>query len=446
MTEQRVSPYGPFTAEVAFVGQSPGKIEGEEGRPFVGKAGQLLRELCIDVGIDPNDCFWTNICDRVLLGSEEPTPKDIVAGKKRLRIELEQLHKLKLIVMVGTFAASVVFTGSMGEMSGKEGFLFGIPCTAIYHPSAVLRAGRADGIAYKTRIKRVLHRITQIAPIMIKPTYKSKLSRLLTPSLVVETISDSKSEDWLRLLIDETLERQQPLWHPPSPFFRGSEVADPCLRSLVLGAMGHNMPVEARLRRIFNTGISIEHSNVNTLHEAGIIDGESQTEIIYKDPPIIGHVDVLIKRPRDGKRIIGEIKSIREELWKKLPPEHGLTLAGQSPLLNTHRRYVLQWNTYVCAPNVNLNEGFILFEAKNTQKQKFFWLIRDDNLMEETLNRLRLAAPYILSNPMRVPPISLDPDEDDTHKNCPRRYLCMRVPDEGATYDEVREIDAGIRG
>ncbi len=293
-----------------------------------------------------------------------------------------------------------------------------------------------------------------LTPKIITPTRQSGVAVLLgsRPECGMERKAEAPAKgvavapDWLRILIDETLEKQQPLWEEPRDYFRGSEVGDSCLRSLCLSAMGHRMPIEARLRRIFNTGNSIEASNMAIFAAADIIRDTAQAEVLYEKPPIKGHVDAILCRPQDDARILCEIKSINENSFKRSPKEHGPILAGQSPLLKTHYRYILQFNTYVCAPNLGLSEGFILFESKDKQNQKFYWLLKDEELLEKTLARLRLAAPYILSDPMRVPPVSLEPDKDSTHKNCNRRYLCTRIPDEGATYDEVRAIDKQVRG
>ena len=286
---------------------------------------------------------------------------------------------------------------------------------------------------------------------VVRPRRESAVSRLLTGGG-----APSMDQEWLRIALDEVLENEQPLWKPPTRYFRASVAGDACLRAIVLESMGHNIPVEARKRRIFRTGTKIEEVNVEAARAAGIfvepddVDEGGQPVVRYEDPPIIGHIDMLARRPADGKVILVEYKSINESLFQKLPKEHGPTLVGESPLLRSHTRYAHQWNTYAGAPNLDLDEGCIVFEAKNTQKQRFFWLLRDDDLLDEVLGRLRPAAPYILSDPQRVPPRGLDPyearDEDGSHKNCSRRYLCRRLPEDGCTYDEVRRIDAQLRG
>ena len=464
---KRVPPSGLLSSEIAFVGQSPGRVEQELKKPFVGPAGKVLRNLCKEVGINPDDAYWTNVCDRILLGTEAPTEEDISEGRVRLRHELKKLTNLKIIVLVGIPASQLVFRGLMREMSGQEGELFGHPCTAIYHPSATLRAkGGEQAQRIKKEIKFVLKKVKILSELkvnktrnIITPIRRSGIAELLSSKpkskdMVAPKCAQSvipEPDNWLKNILDETLEKQQELWEKPAdsfmgPYFRGSEVSDPCLRSLVLSVMGQRLPIEAKLRRIFNTGLSIEEVNVQTMIKAGLVNYEDrQLQVIYKNPPILGHIDAPLFY--DDAAYLCEIKSINEYAFKKLPKEHGLMLAGQSPLFQTHYKYIMQWNCYAGAPNMHFDNGFILFEEKNTSVQKFYWLKRDDELLEKMLTRLRLAAPYILSDPMRIPPKSINETSKLDHDvYCPRKYLCNKIPDKGATFEQVRELDRKLRG
>ena len=51
---------GPSSAELMFVGEQPGDVEDREGEPFVGPAGQLLREALAEAGIDVTSVYLTN--------------------------------------------------------------------------------------------------------------------------------------------------------------------------------------------------------------------------------------------------------------------------------------------------------------------------------------------------------------------------------------------------
>ncbi|KKK94255.1 hypothetical protein LCGC14_2684670, partial [marine sediment metagenome] len=113
--------------------------------------------------------------------------------------------------------------------------------------------------------------------------------------------------------------------------------------------------------------------------------------------------------------------------------------------------YLKQWNTYAWASNIDLELGFILFEAKNDQAQKIYWLLRDPDILETVMRVRKVAAPYVVGDPMHLAPIpkGFDP-KDETKGNacgfCDHRYLCKKLPAKSVTYDEVREKDALLRG
>jgi uracil-DNA glycosylase family 4 len=124
MTETRVPPSGPKDAELAFVAQSPGYEEGEKGRPLVGPAGQALRRMAAEVGLDLSACWLTNICDRVLLGSTAPKVRDLKEGAARIRAELAELPNLKGVVLLGAYASKLAFSAPISVCQGRSDRLF----------------------------------------------------------------------------------------------------------------------------------------------------------------------------------------------------------------------------------------------------------------------------------------------------------------------------------
>ncbi|KKK61981.1 hypothetical protein LCGC14_3008880, partial [marine sediment metagenome] len=99
------------------------------------------------------------------------------------------------------------------------------------------------------------------------------------PDLVPEILDDDvlrtlcdKDPRWLLKLLDENMERNQKLWEKPLPWFRGSASGELCSRALTLSSMGHRVPFEARVLRIFRTGNAIEDVNVAAMDAAGVLD------------------------------------------------------------------------------------------------------------------------------------------------------------------------------
>ena len=272
------------------------------------------------------------------------------------------------------------------------------------------------------------------------------------PTLKVVESPISNDWDWIKPLLDATIERDQPLWVEPKKHMRGSGVGAECVRAMTLDMLGHRVPFAAHTLRIFRVGNLIEQANVEVMGKAGIL-ADTQSLAEYTDPPIIGHFDMSVfRRPGDGKIILGEMKSIKSALFNKLPPEHGPTLAGESPLMKTHASYVKQWTAYAGRElgGPPFDEGFILFEEKDAHRQKVYYLLFDIDLYDEMLAHVKEATDYVALDPPRAAPIPADrdpfSDKDRTCASCPKRYLCRMIPVEGATLDEVKLIDGKLRG
>lgn len=283
-----------------------------------------------------------------------------------------------------------------------------------------------------------------------KPRSKKSTPRVETQGLITEDFSDQVSILWLKSVLNEALEREQKLWEPPVKSFRGSATGTMCVRALTFNALGHRVPFEARVLRIFATGKKIEEVIIEAASRASVlIPGSDQQEGLYTDPPITCHVDGVVMQPGAELCFLLEIKSINEYAFDQLPQEHDILEVGRSPLMARYSGYATQWNTYAHAPGIDLVYGGLLFEAKNTQKQKLYGLQRDPTLLMETLQRHRKAAQYVLSDPQRVAPVPSDQNpkkgSGDCNK-CDHRYLCKMMAKGAVEYDKMRAIDAKLRG
>ena len=66
---------GDPDADLMIIGEGPGEEEDLSGRPFVGRAGQLLDRILESVGIDRNDIYITNIVKFRPPGNRNPKPR-----------------------------------------------------------------------------------------------------------------------------------------------------------------------------------------------------------------------------------------------------------------------------------------------------------------------------------------------------------------------------------
>lgn len=131
---------GNLQAGVMLVGEGPGADEDASGRPFVGKAGQLLDQMLEFVKIDRNEVYIANVIKCRPPGNRNPLTEEIEACLPFLRRQV-QLIKPRLIVCMGSVAAKAVMDPEAmisrirGEFLQKKDLLF----FATYHPAALLR-------------------------------------------------------------------------------------------------------------------------------------------------------------------------------------------------------------------------------------------------------------------------------------------------------------------
>jgi uracil-DNA glycosylase family protein len=146
---QTVFGEGP-TRGLMFVGEQPGDAEDLEGRPFVGPAGRLFRELLEEVGIPDESVYVTNAVKHFKWRPagkrrlhDKPDWGEMQACKHWLLLELAAVRP-KLVVCLGATAAQSLFGRSarVGKLRGQVLQLeHGEPALVTIHPSAVLRAG-----------------------------------------------------------------------------------------------------------------------------------------------------------------------------------------------------------------------------------------------------------------------------------------------------------------
>ncbi len=135
-----------------LVGEQPGDAEDRAGRPFVGPAGTLLRELLVEVGISAGNAYMTNAVKHFKWRPsgtrrihDKPSWSEVEACGHWLDLELEAVRP-ELVVCLGATAAQAFFgrTARVGALRGTlQELPQGIAALVTIHPSAVLRAGYA---------------------------------------------------------------------------------------------------------------------------------------------------------------------------------------------------------------------------------------------------------------------------------------------------------------
>lgn len=179
----KVLNYGASDARILLVGEGPGSEEDKTGIPFIGPAGQLLRERLQEAGIDPEKCFFANLCQHQPPGNKLErfflsggVPNEIVLeGLVALEQDIKRVRP-NVIVALGAFPLWAL-TGKgrwvdehkddkhirgyvgiqdyRGSILEGRGAAEGFKVVATYHPSYILREGAADGGTFNCDLDRV---------------------------------------------------------------------------------------------------------------------------------------------------------------------------------------------------------------------------------------------------------------------------------------------------
>ncbi len=205
---------GDPETEVVFVGEGPGFNEDREGRPFIGRAGELLVKLLAAIGWRREDVFITNIVKCRPPDNRDPQPDEVTACAPYLRRQLEVLNPA-VIVTLGRHSMARFMPGARisqahgtvrpadPENGGRDALV-----VALYHPAAALRTPaierdsyvdiaavpaalldarrRRDAAAASSIVQVVAdQRLLEAAPSLIEPHPEPKPADDLAPQLTL---------------------------------------------------------------------------------------------------------------------------------------------------------------------------------------------------------------------------------------------------------------------
>jgi DNA polymerase len=138
---QTVFGEGDVDARIFFIGEGPGENEDKTGRPFVGRAGQLLDKMIAGMGLQREQVYIANIVKCRPPGNRVPMPDEVATCTPYLERQLE-IVRPAVIVTLGLPAAKYMLQDpkiTMGRVRGKWQLWRGIKLMPTYHPSYVLR-------------------------------------------------------------------------------------------------------------------------------------------------------------------------------------------------------------------------------------------------------------------------------------------------------------------
>lgn len=151
---QAVPGEGEASTEVVFVGEGPGMNEDRVGRPFVGRAGDLLVRMLGSIGWRREDVYITNVVKCRPPANRDPEPDEIAACQPYLRRQLEVLDPSLVVTLgrhsMGRFMPGARISQAHGTMrpadpetGARDALVF-----AMYHPAAALRTPAIERDSY----------------------------------------------------------------------------------------------------------------------------------------------------------------------------------------------------------------------------------------------------------------------------------------------------------
>ncbi len=139
---------GSLEPDIMFIGEGPGETEDNFGRPFIGKAGQLLDKVIEKMGYSRKEVFIGNIVKCRPPQNRDPLPEEVAACRPFLLRQIEILAP-KVIVCLGKVALNNLLGASYSIMKerGKQFDFNGTPMIPTFHPSYILHQKGRDAVS-----------------------------------------------------------------------------------------------------------------------------------------------------------------------------------------------------------------------------------------------------------------------------------------------------------
>ena len=137
-----------------LIGEAPGGEEDRQGKPFVGRAGQLLDRMLASIGLDRTRVYIANTVPWRPPGNRNPTPQEIVSCQPFLHRQIE-LVAPRIIVTLGAVASQTMLGTSAGitRLRGRWQDVtinaHQAPLMATLHPAYLLRSPQQKRLAWR---------------------------------------------------------------------------------------------------------------------------------------------------------------------------------------------------------------------------------------------------------------------------------------------------------
>jgi len=129
---------GAEDADIMFIGEAPGWHEDQQGRPFVGPAGQYLDELLASIDLERRQVYIANVIKCRPPANRDPLPAEVHNCHGWLERQIEIIRP-RVIVTLGRYSMAMFFPGkSISRIHGTAQKRDDVVYYAMYHPAAAL--------------------------------------------------------------------------------------------------------------------------------------------------------------------------------------------------------------------------------------------------------------------------------------------------------------------
>ncbi len=129
---------GPASAEIMLIGEGPGFHENEQGRPFVGAAGNFLNELLAQAGLKRSDVWIGNVVKCRPPSNRDPLPDELAACNEYLERQIAAINP-KIIITLGRYSMGKFMPGvKISQVHGQMKRVGNRFVIAMFHPAAAL--------------------------------------------------------------------------------------------------------------------------------------------------------------------------------------------------------------------------------------------------------------------------------------------------------------------
>lgn len=131
---------GPANARLMLIGEGPGEEEDKSGRPFVGRAGQLLDRILEAAELKREEVYIANVVKCRPPSNRLPQPDEIKVCRNYLEAQIRLIHP-SIIICLGSLASRTVLDprASITRIRGQWYMRQGLRVIATFHPAALLR-------------------------------------------------------------------------------------------------------------------------------------------------------------------------------------------------------------------------------------------------------------------------------------------------------------------